>query len=114
MHFHAPSISSAAGLSEQSSILKLTRPVPSALPDAPAFAGVAAGFRADATHSTDFLSIAFIDRSKNCKFFARETNEPRILNAGAFSRLFDATERKLSVFGMRRACKIGFRFWILA
>lgn len=86
-------------------------PASALLPDMLAFAGTAAGFSAHAMHSTPFLSITFIDRSKNCKFLAFETKDPRTLKAGAFNRRLEATERKLSVFGMRSACRIGFRFY---
>ena len=63
-------------------------------------------------YSTAFLSNAFWDKSKNCRFLAFVKYAPMRRKAGALSRLFDATDRKVSVLGMRRAWRIGLRIFI--
>ena len=57
-----PSASRTCGFSEQSSIRNETMP------------GVGASGRAAAIYSTDFLSKAFCDKSRNCKDFACEAS----------------------------------------
>ena len=97
---YSPKVSKDAGLKEQSSNRKDTRP------DADA------GFRADPMYSTDFLSSIFCDKSRNCRLSDFWTKDPISLNAGALSRLFDATERKFSVLGIKRECNIGLRIYL--
>lgn len=88
---YEPRVSRDAGLNEQSSIRKDTRP------------GADAGFNAEPMYSIDLLSTAFCDRSKNCRLLDFCTKVAMILNAGAFRRLLDAMDRKLSVLGISNA-----------
>lgn len=111
-----PSASSACGFSAQSSRRKDTKP------------DSGAGAKAWAICSMDFLSRTFCDRSRNCSFFdyaimhgyssdhhtdvtvhTLHRYAPMRRKALGFSRLFDATDRKVNVPGIVRECKIGFK-----
>ena len=109
---NTPSASRLFALSEQSSSLRVRSPC----------SGHCAS--AAAIYSTDFLSRAFCDKSRNCKDLACrrlrtnvmgatvmltfETYAPIRRNAGVLRRRLEATERKERDLGMRREWSMGF------